>query len=202
MEKIITEGKTIEDALEKLVEKTGVSVENLLYTKEIKKGHLLKNDTIVLTGYSKESLNECIIDILKDIAKAINIEVKFEILNKEGRTTIKIYSNNNAVLIGKDGRTLKALETITRQAIITKTGINYKFNIDIENYRDKKDSRIISLAKRAAKDVLKTKLSIELDSMSSYERRLVHSTLSEYKNIKTRSEGEAPNRRTIIEYVD
>lgn len=199
MKKIISEAKTIEEALEKLYEQENVSKEDILYKKEIKKGHLLKGDSVIVTAYLKDDLCESAKEFLKEIASGLDSSVKFEVLNKDDRTYIKMYSENNSILIGKNGQTIRALETLIKQKIFAQTGVNYKINIDVENYKDKRDARIIRLAKQTAKEVLETKISVKMDSMTSYERRLVHSALTEFKGIKTHSEGEEPNRCTVIE---
>lgn len=199
MKKILSEAKTLEEALDKLSKENNIELNDILYKKEIKKGHLLKSETIILTAYLKSELLDSAKEFLKEIALGLNSEVKCEILNKEERSIIKLYSENNAVLIGKNGQTIKALETLARQKIQSETGIHFKVTVDVEDYRDKKDERVIRLAKKTAKEVLETKISVTLDSMTSYERRLVHSALSEFKGIKTHSEGEEPNRYTIIE---
>lgn len=199
MEKIVSESKTIEDALEKLYLENDLTSNEIIYKKEIKKGKLLKSDTIVVTAYLKTDLCNVATDFLKQIAEGLNACVKCEILNSDQRTIIKLYSENNSVLIGKNGQTIKALETLIRQKIFVDFGVNFKINLDVEDYREKKDQRIVHLARKSAKEVLETKIPVTLDSMTSYERRLVHSTLSEFDGITTRSEGEEPNRYTIIE---
>lgn len=199
MKKMISEAKTVEEAIAKLLEENNLKSDDILYTKSIKKGHLLKSETVVITAYQKNDLLDSAKEFLKEIALGLSSEIKCEILKKEERSVIKIYSENNAVLIGKNGQTIKALETLVRQKIQSETGVNFKVTVDVENYREKRDESIIRLAKKTAKEVLETKVPVTLDSMTSYERRLVHSALSEFKGIKTHSEGEEPNRYTIIE---
>lgn len=199
MKKLISESKTIEDALEKLLDENKITKEEILYSKEVKKGHLLKGDTYIIKAYLKEDLLKEVIEYLKIISEGLNAEIKSEILTQNERTVIKLYSENNSILIGKNGQTLKAMETLVKQKIYVETGINFKISIDVENYKEKRDARIIKLAKISAKEVLESNISVQLDSMTSYERRLVHEALSEFKGIKTHSEGEEPNRYTIIE---
>lgn len=199
MEKLASEGKTTEEALEKLLKTNNVSLGEILYSKEFKKGGLLKSDVTLITAYYKKELLEKAQEFLNNLIKGLNLEAKFEILNKEERSVIKIYSTDNSVLIGKNGLTIRALEILARQYIFSNYDVNFKFYIDVENYREKRDKRIIRLAKQTAKEVLKTKVSATLDSMTSYERRLVHSALSDFQGIKTHSEGTEPNRYTIIE---
>lgn len=199
MKNFISEQKTVELSLKKLLEENNLLENEIVYKKEIKKGNLLKQETVVLTAYKREDLLESSIEFLKKITKELEVDINCEIVNDENRTIIKISSEKKNTLIGKNGQTISALETLVRQKIQSETGVNFRLTVDVENYRDKKDEKIIFLAQKTAMEVLETKFPAKLDSMTSYERRLVHSALSEIKGIKTHSEGEEPNRYTIIE---
>ena len=74
--------------------------------------------------------------------------------------------------------------------------------LDVENYKEKKISNIERLAKRVAREVSKTKVDAALENMNSYERRIVHNILTNYKHVTTTSEGEEPNRHVVIKYVE
>ena len=77
-------------------------------------------------------------------------------------------------------------------------GIYYKFNLDVSNYKEKKKKRLEWLAKKTAKEVVETKMPVSLDNMTSYERRIIHNILTDFKGVKTESEGEEPNRHVVI----
>ncbi len=198
MEKIISEAKTFEEAYEKLLNENNLEKENVLYTKETIKGKLFKSDLIKITAYTKETIISEIKKYLKEICQGLNIDVSFEVKTKEERTTIKMFSENNPILIGKNGQTIKALETMVKQYIHTKAQINYKINLDVENYRDKKEARLIRLAKQTAKEVIKTKIEVRMENMNSFERRIIHNALTNFNDITSISEGEEPNRHIVI----
>ena len=80
--------------------------------------------------------------------------------------------------------------------------MDIKINIDASNYKKKKEEYFEREIKKIAKEVLKTKIDTKLDPMNSYNRRIVHSIVSNFKNLKTESIGEEPNRYTIIKYVE
>ena len=109
-----------------------------------------------------------------------------------------MYSDNNSILIGKDGKTLSALLTIVKQMLNTNYNINPKIILDVENYKENQEKRIERLAKKLAREVVKTKMEIKMDNMNSYERRIVHNILSNDKKVCTISEGEEPNRHVVI----
>ena len=128
----------------------------------------------------------------------MGLDVKFESKANEKGIIIKMYSDNNSILIGKNGQTLSSLQNITRQIIKTQTNENLQIILDVENYKDKQNERIEFLAKKLAKEVLETKIEIKMENMNSFQRRLIHNTLSNFKGIETTSEGEEPNRHVII----
>ena len=202
MEKIIKEGKTVEDVLNAYYEETGLNEDSIIYSSEVKKGKLFKGDTVVVTIIKKEDIYNSVKEYLSELVTNLGLEVNFEIKTKEDRKIIKMYSNNNQILIGKNGQTLKALETIVRQKIILETGSTLKITLDVENYKDIRDNKIVRLAKQSAKEVAKTKTKIILEDMSSYDRRLIHNALTGFKGVTTHSEGEEPHRHIIIEPAD
>ena len=125
---------------------------------------------------------------------SVNIEVK----NKEEVPKYIIFSDNDALLIGKNGKNLKALSTVVSQYLNTQLGRNYKFIIDVNEYKEKREQSLERLAKRVAREVAQTKIEAKLDSMNSYERRIIHNTLTNNKKVYTESEGEEPNRYVVI----
>ena len=81
---------------------------------------------------------------------------------------------------------------------IFELGRNYKFIIDINSYKEKHEKSIEYLAKKIAREVATSKIPVKLDSMNSYERRIVHNILTNNKKVYTESEGEEPNRCVVI----
>ena len=197
MQKYIYEGKTFEDAKDKALSELKTVEENIIINILEEKNNLLKkyvkievinyNDII---NYTKEVINE--------ITKLMGLDVKLEVRRREENITIKIFSDHNAVLIGKNGYTIQALQTIVRQIIFNEINTNISIILDVENYKEKKIKNIEYLAKKTAREVAKTKVEAKLDSMNSYERRIGHSILSEDKYVYTESIGEEPNRCVVI----
>ena len=109
-----------------------------------------------------------------------------------------MYSDNNPILIGKNGQTLKALETLMKQKYLKDWNTFFKISLDVEDYKTKRVEYLEKLAIRIAKEVRDSKIDVALDNMNSYERRIVHNKLTDFKGIKTTSEGEEPNRHIVI----
>lgn len=198
MEKIIKEGKEVDVILEEILSEKNLSKDEIIYTVSDKKGKLFQGNLKEVTVYKKETINNEIKNYLKEIIENMGLEVSFELSTKDERTTIKMYSNNNPILIGKNGQTLKALETLAKQKIQNETGIHYKITLDVSNYKDKIKRNLERLAITTAKEVVKTKIPVALDNMTSYERMIIHNKLTDFKGIKTESEGEEPNRHIVI----
>ena len=198
MEKIIKDGKETELVLEEILTENNLTKDEIVYTSHDKKGKLFQGNLKEVTVYKKTDINDAIKEFLKEIIENMGLEVSFETTTKDERTTIKMYSNNNPIIIGKNGHTLKALENLAKQKIQNDTGIFYKINLDVSNYKEKIQKSIERLAKTTAREVAKTKIPVALDNMTSYERRIVHNVLTDFKGVKTESEGEEPNRHVVI----
>lgn len=198
MEKITKEGKDFDVVLQQILDENNLEKENVIYTSSQKKGKLFQGNLIEVNVFTKDAIHEEIKTYLKDVITNMGLEVQFEVLKNNGVTVIKMYSDNNSILIGRNGQTIKALETLVKQMLQVKYDILYRVSLDVENYRSKKDKNIERMAFRMAKDVVRTKMPIELDNMSSYERRVVHNALTNFAGVKTESEGEEPNRHVII----
>jgi len=198
MEKINKTGKNFEETLNKLLDENNLNREEIVYTTgEVKKG-LFKAETVEIIAYKKEDIYSFAKDYLKQLINNLGVEVTFEVKKSDDRAIIKMYSDNNSILIGHNGNTLKALETLLKQKIQIETGIYILISLDVENYKDKKVARLERMAKQVAKDVAKTKVPAHLENMNAYERRIVHNILTNFKGVTTKSEGEDPNRHVVI----
>ena len=201
MEKIVKNGKEAEVILEEILTENNLNRDDILWTSLEKKGKLFQGNITEITVYQKKDILEEIKNYLKEVVENMGLEVSFEVINRDERTTIKMYSDNDPILIGKNGQTIKALETLVKQKIQNETGIYYKISLDVSNYKDKIVKRLERLAKETAKEVIRTKVPVALDNMTSYERRIVHNALTDFKGITSDSEGEEPNRHIVIKPV-
>ena len=197
MKEHIYNGKTYEDALETALKDLNLREQDAIINVLEEKNTLLKkNVKISVIDYNDiiDEIKETIMDITKKMGLTANLEVR----RRDDNITIKIFSDHNAVLIGRNGSTIEAVQTIIRQIIYNKTKTFISIILDVENYKDKKNHSIEILAKKVAREVAKTKFETKLDSMNSYERRIVHSTLANDKYVYTESVGEEPNRCVVI----
>ena len=202
MEKYVYSGKTKEEALEKALEELMVN-ETEIYIKETEqKVGLFKNKKVELEIIKKVDVIEELKSFIKNITKLMGIEANLEVKNREDNVSITLYSDNNNILIGKGGRTLDSISMIAKQYIKNEIGTNFRFQLDVGEYKIKQQKNIEYLAKKVAREVAKTKIEAKLDPMNSYERRLVHSILSDNDKVYTESIGEEPNRAVVIKPRD
>lgn len=198
MEKISKTGKDFDQTLNEILEENNLNKEDVVYTTgEVKKG-LFKGETKEVIVYKKEDIYTLVKNYLSDVITNLGLEVSFEVKKQDDRAIIKMYSNNNNILIGHNGNTLRALETLAKQKVQLETGIHFVISLDVENYKDKKVSRLERQAKQIAKEVAKTKVAAHLENMNAYERRVIHNILTNFKGVTTKSEGEEPNRHIVI----
>ena len=199
MEKHNYSGKTKEEAIQNAKEDLQ-EVEENLFIKELgeSKGGLFKSKKIEIEVIEKREVVKHIKDYLMQILKNMGLNVNIEVKNKEEVPKYVIFSDNDALLIGKNGKNLKALSMVVSQHLNTELGRNYKFLLDVNEYKEKREKSLERLAKRIAREVKTTKVEAKLDSMNSYERRIIHNALTNYKGIYTESEGEEPNRYVVV----
>ena len=132
----------------------------------------------------------------------MNIKIQYELNETDGIYNLTLVSENNPILIGREGKTLESLQLLLRQAVQKQTGHSIKVNIDISGYKNKKMKNLEYEVKKIAREVQTSKIDASLDPMNSYERRRIHTLISEMKNLTTESVGEGKERHIIIKYVE
>ena len=199
MEKHKYQGKTKEEAISQAtVELQEVEANLIIKELEVIKGGLFKSPKVEIEVIEKREVVKYIKDYLVKLLKDLGFQANVEIKNKETVPTYTIYSDNDALLIGKNGKNLKALSVVVNQHINKEIGKNYKFIIDINSYKEKREKQLEQLARRVAKEVASSKIEVKMDSMNSYERRIIHNALTNNKRVYTESEGEEPNRYVVV----
>ena len=193
--------KTLNDVLALASEKEGCTIEELNYQIiEEKKGLFVKKVVIETYGVSD------VISFAKDYLLTIiaNYDLEGTVTEKYENNIIHltIDTNHNSILIGKNGKTLQALNDVCRYAVASKFKKHYRILLDINEYKNEKYAKLSRIAKRVAKEVLHTKQTVHLDPMPADERRIVHNSLTKFKNISTQSEGTGNRRHIIISYKD
>ncbi len=132
-------------------------------------------------------------------------DFKIEKGDREDVTYIKIYFEGDDLgyMIGNHGRHLDSLQYILQLMVgkVIDQDSNYRVLVDVGGYRRERDSKIESLALQKADDVRILGEEIEMEPMSPADRRVVHTTLSQYEDITTESVGEGKDRRVVIKPI-
>ena len=196
------EGKTEEQAINKCIEITNLKREDFIYKVEHIEGKLFKSEKYIISVLTKQEIVNYIKEFLENIGKLSGIEINTEVFIDEDYFNVNLVSSNNSILIGKEGKTLNALQVIIRQIFKNQIKLPAKINLDISNYRIDKLKRIEKEIKNIIKEVTNTKMDVYLDPMNSYERRYVHNLVNSYPNVTTESVGEGSERRVTIKYVE
>lgn len=193
-------GKTVAECIKQACDELNLTEEELIYkVVEEKKGLFSKKATI-----SVEETSDVILFIeeyIKDICHELGLDASLKTFYRENLIKVLIETNHNSILIGNNGRSLEALNELVKLAVSQKFKRKFRILLDIGNYKDKKYSRVIHEAKKAAKEVLSTHVDAKLEPMTPDERKKVHNALTSWKNIKTESVGDGKNRAVVIKYV-
>ncbi|MEG2251316.1 MAG: R3H domain-containing nucleic acid-binding protein [Bacilli bacterium] len=165
-------------------------------------GKLFKSKKYELKYIKQDDIKEFIKEFILNLGKSLKIDIKSEMIYKNECYNVVLDSEDNSLIIGKDGRTLNSIQLLIHQIISNLTNFNIRINVDVANYKEKKQKRLESEIKNIAKEVSESKIEAKLDPMNSYERRLVHTIISEYKNLETESFGENPERYVVIRFKE
>ncbi len=202
IKKVNLTGKSKEELIKQYLEKNNLTENDIYLIEQEVEGKLFSSKKYSIDVITKESVIEFIKEYFQKISELMNLTINIEIRQTDDIYNILLVSDNNAILIGKEGRTLEALQTLLRQTINNQINLHLKINLDASNYKAKKNKNLEYEVKKIAREVLKSKVDAKLDPMTSFERRIVHNVINDFKNLYTESEGETPNRYVVIKYKE
>ncbi|MBQ7992888.1 MAG: KH domain-containing protein [Solobacterium sp.] len=195
--------KTLEELLANAAADKNCSVEDLHYTvTEEKKGLLGIGNSVTAEVFNMDDVKEFLFDYLGNFFTSIDQDIEVAIEERTDGFIVNLNADNNAVLIGKMGKTLAAFNTVVRAAVNSEFKKRIDILIDINHYKEERYAKLRSMAKRIGKQVQRSRVDVELDPMPNDERKVIHKTLNDWHNIRTESEGEASARHICIRYVD
>lgn len=147
-----------------------------------------------------DNIADTAIAVLQDILKYFNIgDITIdEYEGDEGELILDITGDNLAVLIGRHGRTLDALQFLVSAITVRTIGFRYPVVIDVEGYKSRQRQKIESIARSSANRAVAQRHEVKLRPMTPYERRIVHVALRDDNRVDTASEGEGGARRVVI----
>lgn len=200
LKRVEFEAKTQNEAIKKASEALRLSSDKIkLEIIKEKKGILGIGSMTTYAAYPEVDLpmeGKKYLDIL---ISSLGIDAKMEMkaLNAN-EIYYRVASSENALLIGREGKTLLAIQTLVRTYLNAFVDEPLLITLDIGNYHENRKRQLEILATKTAKEVARTKIAVKLDPMNSFDRRIIHSKLTEWRDVETESQGEGEDRAIII----
>ena len=168
-------------------------VENKQETRKVEKKE------IVLSEEEQEKAKNNLEEFLKVFVTYLPENTNYEIIKNSSYINVNITNSELGYLIGYRGETLYSLQNILT-AIAGKNIVNkVRVILDIEGYKEKREKTLEDLAEKVAKTVVRTRKAVTLEPMGAYERKIIHSKLQTHPKVETKSIGEEPRRRVVIQ---
>lgn len=193
-------GSNIEEIKKEALEKLNLNESEVIFVIDnYSKKSLLKKENYQLKVYKLTDIVVYIKEFIQELLTKMGVKINSFIDNsKDNQINLTINSDKDALLIGKEGKNLKALELVVKQHIHNLTNSYPYLILNVGNYNERHELHLQNLAKQIANEVKKTRQEVIMDNMNSYERRIVHNALANIKGVTTISEGEEPNRHIIV----
>lgn len=192
--------KTVEEAVNEALAELNVTKDNvdIEVLEEPTKGLLgIGARPAVVRVTVKENKNDIVNNFLVTMGNCLGVNVTTSFENKEDSVGVNLSGENMGIIIGHKGETLDALQLLTN-VIANKTGDYKRFELDAQNYREKRRETLTALAQKKARDVIKYGRNITLEPMNPYERMLIHTALQNDEKVTTISIGNEPYRKVMI----
>ena len=197
MKTIKLEVKTIDEGLKLASKELRIPQEHLKVDVLEKKG-IVKKILIVEVSVTKEPA-EVGYELLKEMFVNMGIEVSIEMRRKnENEIAYTINSEENPILIGKNGKTLESIQFYVRHIVNTYSDERQIVLVDVGGYKANRKKQLEILATKTAKEVARSRVEAKLRPMNAYERRIIHTKLAEWRDVTTISEGEGQDRHLVI----
>lgn len=160
----------------------------------------MSEDQIEVTEEELDAIADTAIAALQDILKYFNVgEVTIdEYEGDEGELILDITGDDLAILIGRHGRTLDALQFVVSAITVRSMGFHYPVIVDVEGYKSRQREKLESIARSTANKAASQHRSVKMRPMTPYERRIVHIALRDDDRVDTASEGEGSARHVVV----
>ena len=195
------EGKTVDEVVQLACQDLGITPDQLNYEIiEEKRGLFSKK--VIIECYTENMVQDFLENYIRKILSDMEFTVETLSYIQNERIYCNINTDNNSILIGKNGVILRALNFIAKNAVQNQFKKRIEISIDINGYKENRYKKVSSMAKRLGKQVLRSKVAVKLDPLPADERKVIHQVISEMGHLKTESQGEGKNRFITISYVE
>ena len=201
-------GKTLEEVLNNIASSAGCDIKDITYEVTNEEKHFLGiGNSVTVSAYTPSDIKEFIFDYLGAYFTELNQGVSIEIIIEKQADDSNLYrvvldAENNAIIIGKNGQTLRAISTVLKAAVNATFKKRINVIVDVNHYKEDRYRKVKGIAHRVAKEVAKTHIDAELDPMPSDERKVIHQYLQDFKGVETVSIGEGNKRHLVIKYKE
>jgi spoIIIJ-associated protein len=148
-----------------------------------------------------EEQAEIAAEFLEELLGRMGIEATAEPRLEDGTMYVDLEGEGEteaAILIGRHGQTLEALQDLVRLVVTRRTGERCRVIVDVEDYRRRRRERLVAMAREVARRVQRTRREEELGPMNAYERKVIHDAVAGIRGVTSTSRGEEPDRRVVI----
>lgn len=188
---MVSEGTSFEEETE---------VVEIVETEEVSVSDDVEDDDAGVSDEELDAIADTAIAYLENILSYIdvgNVEIN-EYEGDEGELILDLTGDDLAILIGRHGKTLDALQFLVSTATARQMGFRYPVVVDVEGYKGRQREKLENIAMRAADRADNQNRSVKLRPMTPYERRIVHMALADDPRVTTASEGEGSARRVVV----
>lgn len=203
-------GRTLEEVLGSIASEQECRVQDITYNvvDEEKGGIFGIHKSVTIEAFTSKDVKEFIFEYLGAYFTELNQGVSIEIIvdhNKERENEllyrVVLDAENNAIIIGKNGQTLRAISTVLKAAVNATFKKRINVIVDVNHYKEDRYKKVKAIARREALNVAKTHIDVELSPMPNDERKVIHQYLQDFKNVSTVSVGEGAKRHLCIKYT-
>lgn len=202
MREITASGETVEAAIESALQQLNIPEDRaeIEIIDEGKKGFLGLFGSVraVVKVTEKVDNIEMTAQFLTEVSTNMGVDVEVEIEQEDNRVTFNLSGEKIALLIGRRGKTLNALQYLTQLVLNKQTRQFYAVTVDAEGYRKRREETLIDLAQKMADKVDRVKRKVSLEPMPAYERKIIHTALQDESTVSTYSHGNEPHRHIVI----
>lgn len=202
MKKITVKGKTVEEAIQRALTELDATIDRVevKVIEEAKKGFLGIGSRLAVVEVTQfpdpvEEAKAYLKNVIQNMGISVTILEKEK--NEDG-VVLELISDQVAVLIGKRGQMLNALEYLTNIAANRNAKTYQRIILDAENYRERRKQTLIQLAERQAEKAIKLNRNIALEPMPAKDRKIIHTALQNKEGVTTNSRGEGIYRHVVI----
>ena len=139
------------------------------------------------------------VEYLKEIVALMGVEdVTFSAVQKGEATIIRLDGDKMGALIGRRGETMESLSYLASLVANRMEGDYIKLGLDVAGYRGKRENDLTALAQKIGQKVRRSGRCFSMEPMNPYERRIIHSAISQMEGLRSESKGEGKDRHVVI----